>query len=59
MFHCGKEPSYNGLGLVGKQKALLILFNKPLKQLSIEQLPQTFSKGPTASSFKSVFNQAV
>lgn len=59
MLHCGKEPSYNGLGLVGKHKALLILFNKPLKHICIEQLPQTFHKGTTVSAFKSVFNQAV
>lgn len=44
MFYCGKEPSCNGLGLVGKHKALLILFNKPLRHVSPEQLPQTFRK---------------
>lgn len=59
MFYRGKEPSCNGLGLVGKHKALLILFNKPLKHVSPEQLPQTFHNGTTVSAFKSVFNQAV
>lgn len=59
MFYYGKEPSCNGLGLVGKHKALLILFNKPLKHVSPEQLPQTFHKGTTVSAFQSVFNEAV
>jgi len=59
IFYCGKEPSYNGIGLAGKHKALLILFNSPLKHVSIEQLPQTFHKSTTVFAFKSVFSQDV
>lgn len=52
MFCCGKEPSYNSLVLAGKHKALLMLINKALKHLSIEELLQAFHKGTTVSEFK-------